>query len=87
VPVADLGHPATGTIRLSVNGIERQRADLSDLIWPVPDLVVMLSRSVSLMAGDLIFTGTPAGVGPLQRGDRIDASVAGVGEIALTING
>jgi fumarylpyruvate hydrolase len=87
VPVTDLDHPATGTIQLSVNGIERQRADLSDLIWPVPDLVAMLSRSVSLMAGDLIFTGTPAGVGPLQRGDRIQASVAGVGEIALTING
>lgn len=85
VPAAACGHPHDGEIRLAVNGTTRQRADLSDLIWPVPDLIAMLSRSVTLMAGDLIFTGTPVGVGPLQRGDVIDASVTGIGEISLTV--
>ncbi|CAG2144467.1 putative protein YcgM [Cupriavidus numazuensis] len=85
VPAATLGHPRQGEIRLAVNGTVRQRADLSDLIWPVPDLIAMLSRSVTLMAGDLIFTGTPAGVGPLQRGDVMDASVTGIGEISLVV--
>lgn len=85
VPAATLGHPADGEIRLAVNGTERQRATLSDLIWPVADLIAMLSRSVALRAGDLIFTGTPAGVGALQRGDLVEASVAGIGEISLTV--
>ena len=85
VPATVCGHPHDGEIRLAVNGTTRQRADLSDLIWPVPELIAMLSRSVTLMAGDLIFTGTPVGVGPLQRGDVIDASVTGIGEISLTV--
>ncbi len=85
VPAAACGHPHDGEICLAVNGTTRQRADLSDLIWPVPDLIAMLSHSVTLMAGDLIFTGTPVGVGPLQRGDVIDASVTGIGEISLTV--
>lgn len=85
VPATACGHPHDGEIRLAVNGTTRQRADLSDLIWPVPELIAMLSRSVTLMAGDLIFTGTPVGVGPLQRGDVIDASVTGIGEISLTV--
>ena len=85
VPAARLDHPRDGEIRLSVNGTERQRATLADLIWPVADLIAMLSRSVTLRAGDLVFTGTPAGVGPLQRGDVVDASVAGIGEISLTV--
>jgi len=85
VPATSVGHPRDGEIRLAVNGAERQRATLADLIWPVPDLIAMLSRSVTLRAGDLIFTGTPAGVGPLQRGDVVDASVAGIGHISLTV--
>ena len=87
VPAATCGHPREGAIRLAVNGIERQHADLSGLIWPVPELVAMLSRSVTLLPGDLIFTGTPAGVGPLRHGDVINAGVAGIGEITLTVTG
>lgn len=87
VPAEMCGHPQSGTIQMTVNHAERQRADVSELLWPVPELVAMLSRSVALMPGDLIFTGTPAGVGPLQRGDLVHASVAGIGELALTVTG
>lgn len=80
------GHPAHGAMWLAVNGVERQRTDLSRLLWPVPELVAMLSRSVTLMPGDLIYTGTPAGVGPLQPGDVITAGVAGVGELCMTVS-
>ena len=72
---------------LAVNGIERQRADLSDLLWPVAELVAMLSRSVTLAPGDLIYTGTPAGVGPLQPGDVVSGGVAGIGQFSMTVGG
>jgi fumarylpyruvate hydrolase len=85
VPAAACGHPREGAIWLSVNGVERQRGDVSGLLWPVPALVAMLSSSVTLAAGDLIFTGTPAGVGALQPGDRVNGGVAGVGEFSMTV--
>ena len=85
VPAAVSGHPARGAIWLSVNGIERQRADLSGLSWPVPELVAMLSRSVTLAPGDLIYTGTPAGVGPLQPGDVVEGGVEGIGRFHMTV--
>nr|WP_145552461.1 fumarylacetoacetate hydrolase family protein [Variovorax boronicumulans] len=85
VPAASIGHPRRGAIWLAVNGTQRQRADISALLWPVPDLVAMLSRSVTLLPGDLIFTGTPAGVGPLQVGDRITGGVAGIGDFSMTV--
>jgi fumarylpyruvate hydrolase len=84
-PVAAVGHPARGAIRLEVNGVERQRGDLSDMIWSVPEIVAILSQYFALAPGDLIFTGTPAGVGAVQRGDRLFGSVAGVGDLSLTI--
>ncbi len=84
-PVVTCGHPRQGAVWLSVNGSERQRADLSDMLWPVPELVAMLSRSVTLAAGDLIFTGTPAGVGPVAPHDEITAGVAGVGRLSMTV--
>lgn len=87
VPVATCGHPRAESIRLAVNGVARQQDDLSGLLFPVPELVAMLSRSVALMPGDLIFTGTPAGVGALQDGDRIDASIGGIGELSMTVAG
>ncbi|WP_342051464.1 MULTISPECIES: fumarylacetoacetate hydrolase family protein [unclassified Cupriavidus] len=87
VPVATCGHPRAGSICLAVNGVARQQDDLSGLLFPVPGLVAMLSRSVALMPGDLIFTGTPAGVGALQDGDRIDASIGGIGELSMTVAG
>jgi fumarylpyruvate hydrolase len=85
VPAAVCGHPKEGAIWLTVNDTERQRADLSDLLWPVSDLVAMLSRSVTLMSGDLIFTGTPAGVGPLQPGDIIRGGIANIGQFTMTV--
>lgn len=75
----------TGGIRLDVNGERRQTGDLGEMIWSIPEIVSALSRSVALRPGDLVFTGTPAGVGPLARGDRVDAGVDGVGEISLRI--
>lgn len=74
-----------GDIAMSVNGQERQRSDLDKLIWNVPELIEDLSRYYHLEAGDLIFTGTPEGVGALQPGDRIEGRIADVGEISLTI--
>jgi fumarylpyruvate hydrolase len=74
-----------GELAMSVNDRERQKSDLSKLIWTIPELIEDLSKFYHLQPGDLIFTGTPEGVGPLQPGDRIDGRVAGVGEITLTI--
>ena len=84
-PVTEVGHPAAGEIRLEVNGEMRQRGDLADMLWRVPAIVANLSTLVRLEAGDLIYTGTPSGVGPLQRGDRLAGSVAGVGTLAARI--
>lgn len=85
VPAAVCGHPRHGAVWLAVNGIERQRADVSDLLWSVPELVAMLSRSVTLQPGDLVFTGTPVGVGPLQSGDVVSGGVAGIGQFSMTV--
>jgi len=85
VPVAVCGHPKHGAVWLTVNGIERQRADLSGLLWSVPELVAMLSRSVTLLPGDLIYTGTPAGVGSLQPGDVVRGGVADIGQFTMTV--
>lgn len=84
--VADVGHPATGEIALSVNGAPRQKGDLSDMIWNVAETIAYLSGLVRLEPGDLIYTGTPEGVGPVVRGDRIDGHVAGVGSISIVID-
>lgn len=82
---AKIGHPTKGAVTLSVNGVERQRGDLSDLIWSIPEMIAHLSRLMELRTGDLIFTGTPEGVGSVGRGDRIDAAVEGVGSLSATI--
>jgi len=74
-----------GTISLEVNGTVRQQADLGDMIWSVTEIVAELSRYVTLAAGDLIFTGTPAGVGALVRGDKAVARVEGLPELAIEI--
>jgi fumarylpyruvate hydrolase len=85
VPVATSGHPQAGSISLSVNGELRQQGDLNELIWPVADVIAIISQSVVLAPGDLIYTGTPAGVGALQPGDRVSAQVEGVGSIEFTM--
>lgn len=84
-PVAARGHPARGAIWLRIEGLERQRGDLADMIWSVPEVIAELSGYVALRPGDLIFTGTPAGVGPVQRGERLVAGIAGLGELVLQL--
>ena len=85
VPVSRIGHPEKGLIWLDVNGAERQRGDLADQIWSVKEVIAYISQSVALKAGDLIYTGTPAGVGALQPGDVLTGGVEGIGEFSLTI--
>ncbi|RJF92470.1 fumarylacetoacetate hydrolase family protein [Noviherbaspirillum saxi] len=85
VPVERTGHPQDGRVWLAVNGEVRQEGNLNELIWPVADVLAYLSQSVALAPGDLIFTGTPAGVGALQPGDRVTGGVAGVAEISFTM--
>ena len=83
--VADCGHQTKGRIWLEVNGVIKQDADLAELIWPVADIVSFVSHSMTLQPGDLIYTGTPAGVGPLVPGDKVKGGIDGLGEIAITI--
>ncbi len=78
--------PGAQRIWLSVNGEMRQDADLSQMIWSVPEIIAALSRSWTLQAGDLIFTGTPAGVGPLQRGDFVQCGVDGLAALEFSIS-
>lgn len=82
---ADIGHPDKGSVTLSVNGELRQKGDLSDLIWSVSETIAYLSGLVELQPGDLIYTGTPEGVGPVVAGDRLEGAVEGVGTIAVSI--
>ena len=79
------GHLERGAIRLTVNGETKQAADLVDLIWSVPEIISILSRSMVLQPGDLIMTGTPAGVGPLAAGDVCTVAIERLGEISTTI--
>jgi fumarylpyruvate hydrolase len=83
--VARAGHPAAGEIRLEVNGAQRQAGDLGDMIWNVPDTIAYLSTLFTLQPGDLIFTGTPAGVAAIRRGDRMKGRVAGVGSLEVVV--
>jgi fumarylpyruvate hydrolase len=83
--VADVGHPARGAIWIEVNGESRQRADLSEMIWSVPEIISELSALFELKPGDLIFTGTPAGVGPVARGDSLVGGVDGLDTLRTTI--
>ncbi len=85
VPAGECGHIHSGAICLSVNDELRQSGDISDLMWTVPELIADLSKYYHLQPGDLIYTGTPAGVGPLQPGDEITGSIDKVGDIALSI--
>ncbi|HQO30365.1 MAG TPA: fumarylacetoacetate hydrolase family protein [Accumulibacter sp.] len=84
-PVAVVGHPARGPIWLQVNGQSRQNGDLAQMSWKVAEVIANLSTYVRLTAGDLIFTGTPAGVSAVTRGDRLTAGIAGIGELSVTL--
>jgi fumarylpyruvate hydrolase len=74
----------SGAITLDVNGQRRQTGNLAEMIWSVPEIIAELGKLFTLQPGDLIFTGTPSGVGPVARGDRLHAEIAGVG--ALTVD-
>jgi fumarylpyruvate hydrolase len=79
------GPPPQGRIRLSVNGEVRQDALVSDMIWNIEEIVAEAGKLWRLAAGDLIFTGTPEGVGPLQRGDVVEGEVEGVGALSFRV--
>lgn len=85
VPASKTSHPKSGAVWLNVNGKERQRGDLSQLIWNVPETIAYLSTLFTLQAGDLIFSGTPAGVGAIVRGDEMHGGVDGIGEIRAKV--
>jgi fumarylpyruvate hydrolase len=80
-----VGHRLDGAITLSVNGRERQRGDLSQMIWNVPEIVAKLSEDYTIEAGDIIMTGTPAGVGPVVPGDEMTGAIDGLGKISIVI--
>ena len=84
-PASAIGHPDSGAITLSVNGTQRQKGDLADQIWNVADTIAYLSSFVALRAGDLIMTGTPAGVGAVARGDVLEGAIAGVGTVRTRV--
>jgi fumarylpyruvate hydrolase len=85
VSASDIGHPSAGRIELRVNGEVKQSADISQLIHKVPEVIAHLSTFYHLNPGDLIYTGTPEGVGPVNSGDRLEGVIDGVGTITLTI--
>jgi len=85
VPASAIGHPARGNVRLDVDGELRQDGDLAQMIWKTPEVIAYLSRLFTLAPGDLIFTGTPKGVGPVQRGDRLAGRIEGVGELQVEV--
>ena len=84
-PAQKSGHPSKGKIQLTVNGKLRQDGDLAQMIWNVPEIIAALSLQVGLDAGDLIFTGTPAGVAACAKGDQLMGSVEGLSELSVTI--
>lgn len=85
VPASQVGHPSSGAITLKINGKDRQSGDLSDQIWAVQDIIAALSRFVGLEPGDLIFTGTPEGVGAIFVGDELEGEIDGIGKLHTRI--
>jgi fumarylpyruvate hydrolase len=84
-PKADIGLLERASISLHVNEEQRQNSDISEMIWTVPEIISELSKLFELHAGDMIFTGTPSGVGPVQPGDRLRAAIERVGELTLQV--
>jgi fumarylpyruvate hydrolase len=81
----EIGHPDQGRIELKVNGETRQEGDLNQMIWKVPEMISHLSEYFELAPGDVILSGTPAGVGPVVKGDRMEASIEGLGSISVAV--
>jgi fumarylpyruvate hydrolase len=86
-PAQTIGHPSAGAIWLDVNGERRQEGDLAQQIWKVPETIAYLSTLVSLLPGDVIMTGTPAGVGRVVAGDVLEGGIEGVGELRVEYGG
>jgi len=84
-PAGAVGHPARGAIWVDVNGTRRQTGDLADMIWDVPHTLAFLSQYYELLPGDLVFTGTPSGVGPVVAGDRLDGGIDRLGSLAVMV--
>lgn len=84
-PASDVGHPQDGRVELQVNGEVRQEGDLNQMIWKVPEMISYLSDYFILAAGDVILSGTPAGVGPVVKGDIMKVSVAGLGSMDIKV--
>lgn len=82
---AEIGHPGEGTIRLTINGTIRQDGNLNQMIWKVPEMIAYLSHLFTLKPGDLIFAGTPAGVGAVAKGDTMIAHIDGLDEVRFTV--
>ena len=80
-----MGHPQQGEIEITVNGQMRQRSDLNLMIWDVPNIISQLSQQVTLQPGDLIYTGTPEGVGPVVSGDVMVGRIAQLGELTIKV--
>lgn len=85
VPIATCGELLRGAITVAVNGVPRQRGDLGDLIWSVNETIEQLSAAWTLQPGDLVFTGTPAGVGAVVRGDLMEGAIEGLGTLKVTV--
>ncbi|MDR6432639.1 fumarylacetoacetate hydrolase family protein [Brucella pseudogrignonensis] len=85
VPVSETGHPESAGISLKINGETRQSGNLNQMIWKVAETISYLSSLFELQPGDLIYTGTPAGVGAVQRGDVLQGNVDGVGSISVKV--
>ena len=85
LPVSQVGHPSTGEITLHVNGALRQEGDLAQMMWKTPEIIRYLSQYFELAAGDVILTGTPAGVAPVARGDVMEGKVAGLGTLRVRV--
>ncbi|UOK71166.1 fumarylacetoacetate hydrolase family protein [Ancylobacter polymorphus] len=85
VPASAIGHPAAGKVWLNVNGTQRQVGDLNQMIWKVPEMISYLSGLFELQPGDVIMSGTPAGVGAIVRGDVMEGGVDGVGTLTVKV--
>ncbi len=84
-PASDVGHLSSGKISLTVNGELRQSGDLDQMIWKVPEMISYLSEYFELVAGDVILSGTPSGVGPVVRGDAMEVSIAGLNALRVDV--
>ncbi|OSP56193.1 fumarylacetoacetate hydrolase family protein [Pseudoruegeria sp. SK021] len=85
IPAERIGHPTAGAITLHQNGELRQSGDLNQMIWKVPEMIAYLSQYYDIAAGDLILSGTPAGVGPVAKGDVLVGAIDGVGQFEVTV--